>query len=117
MMLSYAFKQQLLSQLILLSTFCFHVHSFCPRIECGGVAVVGKLFAQRSIPVTVEGPDEDNKPDYEKVHGPLGKFVDEIFLRVFRSQMAEKVGLDSSLPYVSYSFLFRQQTTQNVFLI
>jgi len=34
---------------------------------------------------------DDSKPDYENIHGPLGKTIDDIFLSVFRSKMAEKV--------------------------
>lgn len=50
---------------------------------------------------TVAGPPLDDKPDYQNIHGPLGKTLDKVFLTVFRSKMAEKVGVDSSLPKVS----------------
>jgi hypothetical protein len=45
---------------------------------------------------TVLGPDLDTKPDYENIHGPLGKTVDGIFLSVFRMQLARHVGVDSN---------------------
>jgi hypothetical protein len=50
---------------------------------------------------TVAGPPLDDKPDYKNIHGPLGKTLDQIFLREFRSKMADKIGVDSSLPKVS----------------
>ena len=52
-------------------------------------------------PGTVKGPDLETKPDYENIHGPLGKTMDSVFLTMFRTEMAEKVGVDSSLPKVS----------------
>ena len=48
----------------------------------------------------VLGPDIATKPDYENIHGPLGKTMDSIFLQVFRSKLAEYVGVDSRLPKV-----------------
>ncbi len=48
----------------------------------------------------VQGPDKETKPDYENIHGPLGELLDRIFLVVFRSKLAENVGVDSSLPKV-----------------
>jgi hypothetical protein len=47
---------------------------------------------------TIEGPSLDTKPDYNTIHGPLGKFVDYLFVRYFRKKMAEKMGIDSKLP-------------------
>jgi hypothetical protein len=34
---------------------------------------------------------DDDKPDYENIHGPLGKMIDDMFLTEFRIKMAEKV--------------------------
>lgn len=48
----------------------------------------------------VTGPPLETKPDYENIHGPLGETMDKLFLTVFRSKMAEKVGVDSTLPKV-----------------
>ena len=48
----------------------------------------------------VVGPDPETKPDYENIHGPLGKEVDRVFLKMFRSSLAKNTGLDSSLPKV-----------------
>ena len=49
---------------------------------------------------TVMGPPADTKPDYESIHGPLGKLADKVFMSVFRIQMADRVGIDSQLPKV-----------------
>jgi hypothetical protein len=35
--------------------------------------------------------NSDDKPDYDNIHGPLGKWIDDIFLSQFRTKMAEKV--------------------------
>ena len=50
---------------------------------------------------TVMGPPIETKPDYEKMHGPLGKTMDKVFMTVFRTKMANKIGIDSQLPKVS----------------
>jgi hypothetical protein len=49
----------------------------------------------------VAGPDVSTKPKYEDIHGPLGKFMDRLFLTVFRAKLAEHVGIDSKLPKVN----------------
>jgi hypothetical protein len=51
------------------------------------------------------GPPVETKPDYENMHGPLGKIMDKVFMTVFRTQMANKIGMDSQLPKVSESLL------------
>jgi hypothetical protein len=51
------------------------------------------------------GPPVETKPDYENMHGPLGKIMDKVFMTVFRTQMANKIGIDSQLPKVSESLL------------
>jgi hypothetical protein len=51
------------------------------------------------------GPPVETKPDYERMHGPLGKIMDKVFMTVFRTQMANKIGMDSQLPKVSESLL------------
>lgn len=52
----------------------------------------------RTSSLTIDGPPVETKPDYENIVGPLGKLADNIFLTIFRMKMAEKVGVDSSLP-------------------
>jgi hypothetical protein len=64
-----------------------------------------KPSSTRTRPRTVDGPDEATKPNYENIHGPLGKTLDRIFLTIFRTNMAEKVGVDSSLPNDDYQGL------------
>jgi len=51
----------------------------------------------------VSGPDPSTKPDYENVHGPLGKELDRILLMMFRSSLAKNIGIDSSLPKDDYA--------------
>ena len=67
-------------------------------------SVSSRLFSSETSIIAntvVEGPDISTKPDYEAIHGPLGKTLDDVFLRYFRTKMAEKVGIDSKLPHVS----------------
>ena len=71
-------------------SFCFDRSSISTRM----ISTKGLLAG------IVQGPDLETKPDYSNIHGPLGKAVDSVFLTVFRSRMAEKVGVDSSLPKV-----------------
>lgn len=64
----------------------------------------------------ISGPSIDSKPDYENIHGPLGPELDRIFLRVFRSKMAENIGIqyDSRLPYDDYMGLMDLARTMNI---
>jgi hypothetical protein len=48
----------------------------------------------------VAGPDTSTKPNYDDIHGPLGKLMDRLFMTVFRIQLAKHVGIDSKLPKV-----------------
>ena len=61
----------------------------------------------------VKGPDLETKPDYENIHGPLGAVIDKIFLTIFRSKMAEKVGVDSKLPKDDYNGLMELAGAMN----
>lgn len=61
----------------------------------------------------IDGPPLETKPDYDNIHGPLGKEVDAIFLSIFRTKMAEKVGLDSKLPKNDYNGLLELTTALN----
>jgi hypothetical protein len=45
----------------------------------------------RVATATTVGPDPATKPDYENLVGPLGRFLDGVFLRVFRDKLAEQV--------------------------
>ena len=71
-----------------------------------------KKFNAAKFAVT-EGPDLASKPDYENIHGPLGKTLDDIFLYVFRSKLAEHVGVDSKLPKTDFSGLMELTAAMN----
>ena len=49
---------------------------------------------------TIEGPPLSTKPDYSSIHGPLGGFIDDVFMSLFRQKLAEKIDRlpDSKLP-------------------
>lgn len=51
-------------------------------------------------PYFVPGPPAETRPDYENIHGPMGKAVDDVFLAMFRTKLAEQVGVDSDKPLV-----------------
>jgi hypothetical protein len=51
---------------------------------------------RRTLPNnTVQGPSPETKPNYESIVGPLGKFMDKIFMAVFRRELAQQVGKDT----------------------
>lgn len=50
----------------------------------------------------VSGPSIETKPQYDNIVGPLGRFMDRIFLVVFRKQLASKTGIDSSRDDTDY---------------
>lgn len=64
-------------------------------------------------PGFIAGPPLDTKPRYEEIHGPLGPFLDRLFLIVFRSKMAEKIGIDSDLPADDYQGLMELTAAMN----
>ena len=64
-------------------------------------------------PFFIDGPSPETKPNYEKIHGPLGPARDKLFLQIFRSKMAEKVGIDSKLPKNDYQGLMELTTALN----
>ena len=60
-----------------------------------------KVYQSSSTkPYFVSGPDADTKPDYENMHGPMGKAIDNVLLSMFRTRLAEQVGVDSDKPKV-----------------
>lgn len=63
----------------------------------------------------VEGPPLETKPNYDEIHGPLGKNLDSLFLKVFRRKMAEQIGseYDSDLPDDDYKGLMELAGTMN----
>lgn len=62
---------------------------------------------------TIQGPCIEDRPDYENIHGPLGKDVDRFFLNLFRSRMVEQVGVDSNLPMEDYQGLMELTAALN----
>lgn len=50
----------------------------------------------RFLEISIPGPPMETKPDYPNIVGPLGRFMDRIFMRVFRRQLARQVGKDSN---------------------
>lgn len=71
-----------------------------------------KKFNAAKFAVT-EGPDPSTKPDYENIHGPLGKTLDKLFLYVFRTKLAEHVGVDSKLPKTDFNGLMELTVAMN----
>lgn len=70
-------------------------------------------FSPSPPPGFVSGPSLEDKPDYDNIHGPLGKAIDGLFLRIFRLRMAEKVGVDSDRPYDDYQGLMELTAALN----
>lgn len=69
---------------------------------------------QSKLPAkTVMGPPLETKPDYENIHGPLGLLADKVFMSVFRTKMATKVGIDSQLPKDDYMGLMELTAAMN----
>jgi len=66
-----------------------------------------------TLPGFIDGPSLETKPEYETLHGPLGKGADKLFLEIFRSRMAEEVGVDSNLPRDDYQGLMELTAALN----
>jgi len=93
----------------------YHVRymSAVKRTETPDVTMEIKTRTQSSSPFFIDGPPPETKPDYETIHGPLGKTLDRVFLAIFRTRMAEKVGIDSKLPKDDYQGLTELTTALN----
>jgi len=61
--------------------------SSSPSRKASGQATT---FLTSSVP----GPPLETKPDYENIVGPLGRWADQIFLKMFRDKLAEQVYRD-----------------------
>lgn len=61
----------------------------------------------------VPGPPLETKPDYENIVGPLGRWMDRIFMITFRRKLAQQVGRDSSKPIDDYSGIVDLAATLN----
>ena len=71
---------------------------------------------------TIEGPPLETKPNYDEVHGPLGRAVDRLLLSFFRVKMAERLGepskdevriSDSSLPVDDFDGIISLTSSMN----
>lgn len=78
---------------------------FCEAFSLTQPALCRPLVQCRSSITALHvaaGPDPETKPDYDNIHGPLGKELDRVFLKTFRSSLAKNTGIDSSLPKDDY---------------
>ena len=69
--------------------------------------------ADNKRPTFVPGPPVETKPDYENIHGPLGKTLDKVFLKLFRAKLSENIGVDSKLPNDDYQGIMELTTALN----
>lgn len=61
----------------------------------------------------IQGPPIETKPNYNEIHGPLGKFLDSLFLQIFRSKMESITNISSPLPKDNYQGLMDVATQMN----
>ena len=88
-------------------------HSRRLQLESTASEEPPQLVKKPKIAKTVSGPPEQTKPDYEKIHGPLGRLMDKVFMSVFRIQMAKRLGIDSKLPKDDYQGLMELTAAMN----
>jgi hypothetical protein len=62
---------------------------------------------------SVRGPPQDTKPDYENIVGPLGRFMDRIFLTVFRLTLDKNSGITSTRDNDDYQGLIEIALAMN----
>lgn len=96
---------------LLSSALSFMIPSNSPRRKSFASSTTSDDLCKLSR--TVMGPPPETKPDYETIHGPLGRLADKVFMAVFRIQMANKVGIDSKLPKDDYMGLMELTTAMN----
>jgi hypothetical protein len=100
------------------------ITSFCTTSRSGHIihentltSVFAKPKQQQQQPSSsqlfIDGPSQETKPNYEEINGPLGFTIDKVFLSVFRAKMADKVGIDSKLPYDDYQGLMEVANALN----
>lgn len=61
----------------------------------------------------IRGPARETKPDYDSIVGPLGKHVDNLFMVVFRGQLAKHAGIDSDRSYTDYQGIIEVASALN----
>lgn len=78
-------------------------------------ALSSKLLAYTKG-TTIEGPPLSTKPDYSSIHGPLGGFIDDIFMTLFRTKLAEKIDRlpDSNLPKNDFNAIIELTSGMNI---
>lgn len=82
--------------------------------SCWAFAPQGtKITSKVQLNSFVEGPPRETRPDYENIHGPLGKTLDTALLKLFRSKMAEAFEMDSQLPHDDYQGLMELTAAMN----
>lgn len=96
-----------MSMLATLLLLIAHTVAFVPSSSVPASSIILKSSS------FVEGPPAETKPDYEKIHGPLGKTMDGVFHKLFRTKMAEAFGMDSDLPVDDYQGLMELTAAMN----
>jgi len=79
-------------------------------------ASTSMLLAYRKGTTTIEGPPLSTKPDYSSIHGPLGGFIDDVFMTLFRQKLAEKIDRlpDSKLPKNDFMSIIELTSSMNI---
>lgn len=83
------------------------------RISASDIRRVGELQGVSKHQSVELGPDPSTKPNYDKIHGPLGQAADDLFMKYFRSKLAKNAGVDSSLPQGDYQGLMELTAALN----
>jgi hypothetical protein len=90
--------------------------NFTSRIRSNTVRCNESLQPEGNQFTVVEGPPLETKPDYNKIIGPLGSTLDQLFLIIFRHKMAQQIGKenDSKRAYNDYGGLMELASTMNI---
>lgn len=91
----------------------FNVHTKC-NVSSGQHFSNGK--EENNVPLNrlrIQGPPIETKPNYNEIHGPLGKLLDSLFLQIFRSKMESITNISSPLPKDNYQGLMDVATQMN----
>lgn len=70
-----------------------------------------------SSKITIDGPSVETKPDYSRIHGPLGPFVDSLLMSLFRIKFSERLSRvripDSKLAVDDFMGILELTSTMN----
>ena len=69
--------------------------------------------SDRKQPLFIPGPPAETKPNYDEIHGALGETVDMALMSLFRSRLAERVGVDSDRPPDDFTGLMELTAAMN----